>query len=70
MAENYQTYKATIEITYSSEVFPGDPDDVFELANLEKPWVEDQAMSFIEYFDSREKDASFVIVSVVPELGE
>jgi hypothetical protein len=70
MAENYQTYTATIEITYSSIVFEGDPTDVFQLADLEKPWVEDQAMRFIEQFDSDEKDAAFVVVSVVPKIGE
>lgn len=70
MAQNYQTYKAMIEITYSSEVFEGDPDDVFQLAGLEKPWVEDQAMGFIEQFDSNEKDASFVVIDVVPVVGE
>jgi hypothetical protein len=70
MAENYQTYTATIEITYSSEVFDGDPDDVYQLADLEKGWVEEQAMSFIGDFDSPEKDAAFVVVSVVPEIGE
>jgi hypothetical protein len=70
MAENYQTYKATIEITYSSEVFDGDPDDVFELASLEKPWVEDTLLSTVEIFDSAEKMASFVVVDVVPIVGE
>lgn len=70
MAENYQTYKATIEITYSSEVFEGDPDDVFELAALEKPWVEDTLLNTVEVFDSAEKLASFVVVDVVPIVGE
>jgi len=70
MATNYQTYTAHIEVTYSSEVFEGDPDDVFQLADLEKPWIEDQLMSLVEAFDSDEKQASFVVVSVVPEIGE
>ena len=70
MAENYQTYKATIEITYSSEVFPGDPDDVFQLADLEKGWIEDHFLSAIEAFDSDDKLASFIVLNVVPEIGE
>ena len=69
MAENYQTYTATVEITYSSEVFEGDPDDVFQLADLEKGWIEDQLLSLVEAFDSDEKDAAFVVTSVVP-VGE
>jgi len=70
MATNYQTYTATVEITYSSEVFEGDPDDVYQLADLEKAWVNDTLMSAVEPFDSEEKQASFVVVSVVPEIGE
>lgn len=70
MATNYQTYTATIEVTYSSEVFDGDPDDIYQLADLEKPWVEGVTMNFIDQFDSNEKDASFVVVSVLPGLGE
>lgn len=70
MATNYQTYTATIEITYSSEVFEGDPDDVFQLADLEKVWIEDQMMSIASDFDSDEKDAAFVVVNVVPAVGD
>jgi len=70
MAQNYQKYKATIEITYSSEVFDGDPDDVFELAALEKPWVEDTLLSLVETFDSGDELANFVVVDVVPIVGE
>lgn len=32
----YQKYEVTVKFTYESEVFPEDPDDVFELAELEK----------------------------------
>lgn len=70
MATNYQTYTATIEVTYSSEVFEGDPDDVFQLADLEKVWIENQMMSIASDFDSDEKDASFVVVNVVPAVGD
>ena len=69
MAENYQTYTATIEITYSSEVFKGDPDDVYQLADLEKGWIEDHFLHALESFDSDEKLASFIVTSVVPEIA-
>lgn len=39
MLGNYQKYEVTVTFTYESEVFPEDPDDVFELADLEKPAV-------------------------------
>jgi len=32
----YQKYEVTVKFTYESEVFPEDPSDVFELAELEK----------------------------------
>jgi hypothetical protein len=51
MAQNFQKYEATIKLTYSSEVFPGDPDDVFELANLERPWVDQAAQLLAEEFE-------------------
>lgn len=51
MAQNFQTYEATIKLTYQSEVFPGDPDDVYELANLERPWVDQAAQVLAEEFE-------------------
>lgn len=51
MAQNFQTYEATIKLTYRSEVFPGDPDDVFELANLERPWVDQAIQGLAEEFE-------------------
>lgn len=33
--------QATVTFTYEAEVFPGDPDDVYEIINLEKPILED-----------------------------
>lgn len=35
MLGNYQKYEVTAKFTFESEVFPEDPADVFELAQLE-----------------------------------
>lgn len=40
MLGNYQRYEVTVTFSFDSEVFPDDPDDVFELAQLEKTSVE------------------------------
>jgi len=50
MAQNVQKYEATFTLTYTSEVFPGDPDDVFELAKLERPWIADAVQEFADDF--------------------
>jgi hypothetical protein len=39
MLGNYQKYEVSIKFTIESEVFPEDPDDVYELARLEEPSV-------------------------------
>lgn len=39
MAINTQKYRATVEFEWTGEVFSGDPDDVFELAALEKEYA-------------------------------
>lgn len=39
MLGNYQKYEVTVKFTFESEVFPEDPDDVFELAQLESTSV-------------------------------
>jgi hypothetical protein len=31
-----QKFTATINLTWDAELFPGDPDDMFEIADLEK----------------------------------
>jgi hypothetical protein len=66
MAENYQTYTATVEITYSSEVFPGDPDDVFQLADLEKPWLEDTLIKSLDILDNDDSYARIEVLKVIP----
>ena len=59
----YQKYEVTVKFTYESEVFPEDPDDVFELAELEKPAVlTDLNVAFPE-LDVKE-------LSIVPVIGE
>lgn len=30
-----QTVKVTLEFAYEAQIFPGDPEDAFEIANLE-----------------------------------
>ena len=39
MIEPYQRYEVTVKFEFESEVFAGDPDDVYELAELEKDSV-------------------------------
>lgn len=39
MLGDYQKYEVTVKFTFESEVFPEDPDDVYELAQLEKTSV-------------------------------
>lgn len=61
-----QRYKATVEITWSSEVFEDDPDDVFQLAELEQAFLisvmESAALAL------NPEDADFDIISVNPVL--
>lgn len=42
------TFKATVTFTYEAEVYPGDPDDVYEILDLEKPILTDTLESVIE----------------------
>jgi hypothetical protein len=39
MLGNYQTYEVNVKLTFEAPVFEEDPDDVFELADLEKTSV-------------------------------
>jgi hypothetical protein len=39
MLGNYQRYEVTVKFAFDAEVFPEDPDDVFELAKLEEKSV-------------------------------
>ena len=63
MLGDYQKYEVNVKFTFESEVFPEDPDDVYELANLEKTsLLTDLKVSFpsIEVKD----------LTVVPVLGD
>ncbi len=42
MLGDYQKYEVTVKYTFEAEVFPEDPDDVFELAKLEEKSVAEQ----------------------------
>lgn len=66
--ENIQSYKATVTFTWSSEVFEGDPDDVFLLADAEKKYLEAVCESAV--LSLNPVDAEFTIVSVEPDLSE
>lgn len=35
-----QIFEALLKIRWETEVFPDDPDDVYELAELEKPYLD------------------------------
>ena len=63
MLGDYQKYEVNVKFTFESEVFPEDPDDVYELANLEKDSL---ATDLKGSFPSLEiKD-----LQVVPVLGD
>jgi hypothetical protein len=62
-----QRYRATIELTWSSEVFEGDPDDVFELAALEEKFL--AAVLDTATVALNPEDATFDIISIEPVLG-
>lgn len=63
MLGNYQKYEVTAKFTFESEVFPEDPDDVFELAQLEaKSVATELGIAFAE-LDIKE-------LSVAPVIGE
>lgn len=36
MQTNFQEYEVNVRLRYTSEVFEGDPNDVYELADLER----------------------------------
>jgi hypothetical protein len=42
MLGDFQKYEVTTKFTFEAEVFPEDPDDVFELAKLEEKSVAEQ----------------------------
>lgn len=63
MLGDYQKYEVTVKFTFEAEVFPEDPDDVFELAQLEEKSVAEQlsiAFPELEILD----------LTVSPVIGE
>lgn len=66
MLGDYQKYEVTVKFTFESEVFPEDPDDVFELAKLEKATVEDTICSAFEEveIESLSVDPAIEVVEV------
>lgn len=69
MAETVsQKYTATVEVNWSSEVFDGDPDDVYELAELEKEFLHRLMITTVDSLDP--DHGTFVIKSVEPVLGD
>lgn len=63
---NSQTYEATVKLTWSSEIFDGDPDDVFELAAAEKIFL--AAVLDTAVLALNPEDATFDIASIEPVL--
>lgn len=64
--DNIQHYKATVTFSWSSDVFEGDPDDVFLLADAEKNFLEAVCESAVLALNP--EDAEYDIVSVEPDL--
>lgn len=64
MLGDYQKYEVTVRYTYEAEVFPEDPDDVFELAKLEETSVATQlSLALPDLLEIRE-------LTVAPVIGE
>jgi hypothetical protein len=63
MLGNYQKYEVTVKFTFESEVFPEDPDDVFELAALEEKSVATELNVAFPELEIKE-------LSVAPVIGE
>lgn len=64
--DNIQHYEATVKLTWSSEVFDGDPTDVFELAAAEKIFLATVLDTAVLTLNP--EDAAFNIVSIEPVL--
>jgi hypothetical protein len=64
MAANDQRYDVTVKLSYAAEVFPGDPDDVFQLADQERDFVRKELESV---FGSSVEISE---LTVVPVIGE
>lgn len=63
MLGDFQKYEVTAKFTFEAEVFPEDPDDVYQLAELEEKSVREQLGIAFPDLDVQE-------LSVVPVIGE
>jgi len=59
MVSDSQRYEVTLSFSFEPPVFEGDPDDVYELAELEKKSVADTIVSSFE-------DAEILDLEIVP----
>ena len=64
--EKSLSYTATVKFRWTSEVFEGDPDDVFELAKAEKAFLATVCDNAAVALDS--VDGEYDIVSIDPVL--
>jgi hypothetical protein len=46
-----QEFEAIIKLRWETEIFPDDPDDVYELAELERPYIAEAALDLADRFD-------------------
>jgi hypothetical protein len=63
MLGNYQKYEVNVKFVIESEVFPEDPDDVYELAQLEEPSIRNGLEFAFPDLDIKE-------LTVAPVIGE
>jgi hypothetical protein len=63
MIGDYQKYEVTAKFTFEAEVFPEDPNDVYQLAELEKGSLE-------EFLRSSVPDIELQELTVTPVIGE
>ena len=45
---NSQTVSVTIEFTYEASIYPGDPDDAYEIAKLESDAMSGDVFDFVD----------------------
>jgi hypothetical protein len=63
MLGDFQKYEVTTKFTFEAEVFPEDPDDVYQLAKLEAKSVAEQLGIVFPELEIKE-------LAVVPVIGE
>jgi hypothetical protein len=63
MLGNFQKYEVNVTFTIEREVFPEDPNDVYELSELEKP-------SILNGLEFAFPDAEISEFSVTPVIGD